>query len=42
MHRLLTDFKKACDSFRREVLYNKLIESVISIKLISSDKNVSK
>ena len=34
MHRLFTDFKKAYDSVRREVLYNILIEFGILMKLI--------
>ena len=34
MHQLFIDFKKACDSVRREVLYNILIEVGISMKLV--------
>ena len=34
MHQLFTDFKKAYDSVRREVLYIILIESGIPIKLV--------
>jgi hypothetical protein len=33
VHQLLVDFKKACDSMRREVLYNILIVFGISMKL---------
>jgi hypothetical protein len=32
-HQLFIDFKKACDSVRREVLYNILIEFGIPMKL---------
>ena len=32
VHKLFTDFKKAYDSVRREVLYNILIEFGISMK----------
>jgi hypothetical protein len=32
VHQLFIDFKKAYDSVRREVLYNSLIESGISMK----------
>ena len=35
MHQLFLDFKKAYDSVRRAVLYNILIELVISMKLVS-------
>ena len=35
MHQLFIDFKKAYDSFRRDVLYNTLIESGIPMNLIS-------
>jgi hypothetical protein len=31
-HQLFTDFKKACDSVKREVLYNILIEFEVLIK----------
>jgi hypothetical protein len=34
VHQLLIDFKKACDSVRREVLYNILIECDIPRKLV--------
>jgi len=34
VHQLLIDFKNAYDSFRREVLYNILIEFGIPMKLI--------
>jgi len=34
MHQLFIDFKKACDSVRREVLYNILIEFGITMKLV--------
>ena len=34
VHQLFLDFKKPCDSVRREVLYNILIEFVIPMKLI--------
>jgi hypothetical protein len=33
VHQLFVDFKKAYDSVRREVLYNSLIESGVSMKL---------
>jgi hypothetical protein len=33
VHKLFIDFKKACDSVRREVLYNILIEFGIPMKL---------
>jgi hypothetical protein len=35
VHQLFTDFKRACDSVRREVLYNILIEFGIPTKLAS-------
>jgi hypothetical protein len=34
VHQLFTDFKKAYDSVKREVLYNILIEFVIPMKLV--------
>ena len=34
MHQLFIDFKKACNSVRREVLYNTLIEFDIPMKLV--------
>jgi len=34
MHQLFTDFKKAYDRVRREVLYNILIEFGIPMKLV--------
>jgi hypothetical protein len=34
VHQLLTDFKKACDSVRREVLYNILIEFGVPMELL--------
>jgi len=34
VHQLFIGFKKACDSFRREVLYNILIEFGIPMKLV--------
>ena len=34
VHQQLTDFKKACDSVRREVLYNILIDFGIPMKVI--------
>jgi hypothetical protein len=34
VHQLFMDFKKACDSVRREVLYNLLIEFVVPMKLV--------
>jgi hypothetical protein len=34
VHQLFTDFKKACDSVKREVLYNILLEFGIPEKLV--------
>jgi hypothetical protein len=34
VHQLFIDFKKACDSVRREVLYNILIEFGVPMKLV--------
>jgi hypothetical protein len=34
VHQLFIDFKRACDSLRRKVLYNILIEFGISMKLL--------
>jgi hypothetical protein len=34
VHQLCTDFKKAFDSVRREVLYSILMESGVPIKLV--------
>jgi len=34
VHQLFIDFKKACDSVRREVLYNTLIEFVMPMTLV--------
>jgi hypothetical protein len=34
VHQLFVDFKKAYDSVRREVLYNILIESEVSTKVV--------
>jgi hypothetical protein len=34
VHQLFVDFKRACDSVRREVLYNILIEFGIATKLV--------
>jgi len=34
VHQLFKDFKKACDSFRREIFYNIFIEFGIPMKLI--------
>jgi hypothetical protein len=33
-HKLFIDFKRACDSVRREVLHNILIEFGVSMKLV--------
>jgi len=41
VHQVLTDFQKATDSFRREVLYNILFEFGIPMQLIRPVKNVS-
>jgi len=38
VHQLFIDFKKACDSVTREVLYKILIEVVIAMKLIRLTK----
>jgi hypothetical protein len=35
VHQLFIDFKKACDSVRREVLYNTVIEFGIPVKLVT-------
>ena len=35
MHQLFIDFKKACDSVRREVLYSTVIEFGIPVKLVT-------
>jgi hypothetical protein len=35
VHNLYTDFEKAYDSVRREMLYNVLIEFGISVKLVT-------
>jgi hypothetical protein len=40
VHQLFIDFKKACDSFRREALYNILIEFGIPRKLVGLIKCV--
>jgi len=40
LHQLFTDFKKAYDSVRREVLFNILIKSGIPMKLVSLIKCV--
>jgi len=42
VHQPFIDFEKACDSFRREVLYNILIEFGIPIKVARLIKCVSK
>jgi negative regulator of genetic competence, sporulation and motility len=34
VHHLFVDFKKTCDSVRREVLYNTLIEFGVPMKLV--------
>jgi len=34
VHQLFIDFKKACDSVRREVSYNILVEFGIPVKLV--------
>jgi hypothetical protein len=34
VHQLFIDFKKACDSVRREVLYSILIEFGVFMKLV--------
>jgi len=38
VHQLYIDFKKACDSVRRQVLYNILIEFGIAMKLVTPIK----
>jgi hypothetical protein len=38
VHQLLVDFKKACDSVSREVLYNILIEFGVPLKLVRTIK----
>jgi hypothetical protein len=38
VHQLFVDFKKACDSVKREVLYNILLEFGISKKLVRLTK----
>jgi hypothetical protein len=38
VHQLFTDFKKAYDSVRREVLYNILIEFEVPMKLVRLNK----
>jgi len=40
MHQLFIDIKKACDSVRREVLCNILVEFGIPIKLVRLTKCV--
>jgi hypothetical protein len=42
VHQLFVDFKKACDSVRREVLYNVLIEFGIPMKLVRLIKTYSR
>jgi hypothetical protein len=34
VHKVFINFKKACDSVKREVLYNILIEFRVTIKLV--------
>jgi hypothetical protein len=41
VHQLFIDFKKACDSIRREVLYDILIEFGIPMKLVRLTKMCS-
>ena len=41
VHHLFIDFNKVYDSVQREVLYNILIESGISVKLVKLIRNVS-
>jgi hypothetical protein len=41
LHQHFIGFKIACDSVRREVLYNILIEFAIPMKLVKANKNVS-
>jgi hypothetical protein len=40
VHQLFVDFKEACDSVRREVWYNILIEFGIPLKLVRLNKCV--
>jgi len=42
VYMLFIDFKTACDSVRREVLYNILTESGIHMKPVKANKHVSK
>jgi len=41
VHQLFIDFKKAYDSFRREVLYNILIEFVVPVITSKVNQTVS-
>jgi hypothetical protein len=41
-HPLFLDFEKAYDSFRREVLYNILIEFGVPMQLVKQNKSVFK
>jgi hypothetical protein len=38
VHQLFLDFKKPYDSVRREILYNILIDFVVSMKLVRPNK----